>query len=163
MWNIWTSAPFLSNNGLGGYNGGVTVEDRLAVFDDSMAKLLGMKARPSLVYKTTQWTALTTIPLSFDLPAWIPGIDIHKLKLGLPIPPGLPVAMIANLELPLLHDTYFSLADAIGLLTGGPAYWMSKLQDFITVFDPIEDKGHEFAYGRTEAEKRALIEFLKTL
>jgi cytochrome c5 len=163
LWNIWTSAPFLSNNGLGTFNGGVSVQERVAAFETSMEQLLGLRARPGAVTKTTHFSALTTVPLSFDLPSWIPGIDIHKLKLGLPIPPGVPVAVIANLELPLLHDTHFSLADAIGLLTGGPQFWMSKLQDFITVFDPIEDKGHEFGYGRTEAEKRALIEFLKTL
>ena len=56
-----------------------------------------------------------------------------------------------------------TLADVLRILTDGPEFFSERLKDFITVFDPIEDKGHEFGYGRTEAEKRALIEFLKTL
>jgi cytochrome c5 len=160
---VWTSAPFLSNNGLGNYNGGVSVQERLAAFQDASEKLLGLKARDGKITKTNRWTALTTIPLGFDLPWWINWFDLQKLRLGLPVPPGLPVAAVANLELPVLHNTKFSLADVLRILTDGPAFWMEKFQDFITVFDPIEDKGHEFGYQRTAAEKRALIEFLKTL
>jgi len=161
--SIWATAPFLSNNGLGVYNGGVSVQERLAAFQNATEQLLGLRSRPGTIYKTNRWSALTTIPLGFELPWWIPGIDLGKLKLGLPVPPGVPVAAVANLELTVLHNTTLTLADVLRILTDGPSFFMERLQDFITVFDPIEDKGHEFGYQRTEAEKRALIEFLKTL
>jgi len=162
LWGVWTSAPYLNNNGLGIYNGGVQVADRLATFQDGIEQLLGLKARPGQVYKTQSWSFLTTIPLGFSLPDWFP-IDLSKLKLGLPIPPGVPVAAAANLELSVLHITSLTLADVLRIITDGPNFFMERLQDAITIFDPLEDKGHEFGYGRTVEEKRALIEFLKTL
>jgi cytochrome c5 len=163
LWGIWTSAPFLNNNGLGVYNGGWDLQSRLAAYNDGMEKLLGLQPRAGVFAKTNRFTALTTIPIGFELPFPIPGIDLDKLKLGVPVPAGVPVASVANLELGVLHTTQFSFADIIRIVTEGPSYFQERLKDFITVFDPIEDKGHEFGYGRTVEEKRALIEFLKSL
>ena len=69
---------------------------------------------------------------------------------------------MADLELGIHDAGTLTLADALRFVVD-PQYFFDKLKDFIPVFDPIENKGHEFGYGRTLAEKQALIEFLKTL
>ncbi len=163
LWGVWATAPYLNNNSLGDYTGDPSVGGRLTAYYDGMEKLLGLRARGTVISNTTGWTFLTTIPLAFDLPIPIPGVDIHKLKLGLPIPPGIPVAAAANLEKSVLNVSSFRLADVLRILFEGPAYFMEKIQDAITIFDPIENKGHEFGLNRTAEEKRALIEFIKTL
>lgn len=163
LWGVWATAPFLHNNSLGNFTpGGVGVSDRLANFQDAAEKLLGIQPRFPRVKLTTAFTALTTFPIVFTLPFPIPGVDPNKLKLGIPIPIGVPVSAIADLELGLHDAANLTLTDVLRFLTD-PQYVMDKLKDFIPVFDPIENKGHEFAYGRTLAEKRALIELLKTL
>jgi hypothetical protein len=162
LWGAWATAPYLNNNGLGTFTGAVDVNGRLAVFQDSMEQLLGLKARPKQITLTSRFTALTTIPIQITLPFPIPGFDPNKLKLGLPIPPGVPVAAVANLEKGIADFGNFTPADWLRIVID-PAFFMEKTKDFITVFDPIENKGHEFAYARTEQEKRALIEFIKTL
>ncbi|HEY2514384.1 MAG TPA: hypothetical protein VGI39_26145 [Polyangiaceae bacterium] len=164
LWAIWATAPYLHNNSLGENTGGWDVESRLAGFNDGLEKLLGIQSRVQMVARTSRFTALTSIPLGFDLPIPIPGVDIHNLKLGLPIPAGTPVSGVADLELGVLHATTpLNLEDALAVLFGGPDYFMKRFQDFIPVFDPVENKGHEFGTARTVEEKRALIAFLKTL
>jgi hypothetical protein len=163
LWGAWATAPLLHNNSLGTFTGDPSVQGRLTAFQDGIEKLLGLRPREGHITKTTRWTFLTTIPVAFDLPIPIPGVDIHKLKLGLPIPPGVPVSAVADLELGVLRTTSFTLADVLRILFDGPNYFMERVQDAIPVFDPIEDKGHEFGLNRTSEEKRALIEFLKTL
>jgi cytochrome c5 len=161
LWGVWATAPFLNNNSLGPAPG-VSVTDKLTTFQASMEQLLGLAPRPTEITKTSRFSALTTIPIFFKLPFPIPGVDPNKLALGLPIPAGVPVAAIANLEVGIHDVGTFTLGDWLRLLVD-PQFFMDKTKDFITVFDPIENKGHEFAYNRTEAEKRALIEFVKTL
>jgi cytochrome c5 len=161
LWGIWFTAPFLNNNGLGNA-GGVSTDERLASFQDSIEKLLGLRDRGVVITKTTRFTALTTIPFQITLPFQIPGFDPNKLKLGLPIPPGIPVSGVANLEMGIRDVGTLTLADALRLVVD-PQFFMDKLKDFITVFDPIENKGHEFGYNRTVEERQALIEFLKSL
>ncbi len=163
LWNVWSTAPFLNNNSLGTFGGGVDTASRLAVFEDSIEQLLGMKPRPTEITYTNRFSALTTIPIELPaLPFPIPGVDLNKLKLGLPIPPGVPVSAVADLELSLHDVGTFTLTDYLSFLVD-PQYFMDKLKDFIPVFDPVENKGHTFGNDRTVAEKQALIEFLKTL
>jgi hypothetical protein len=162
LWGVWATAPFLANNSLGTYTGDVSIDGRLASFDDSMQKLLGLRDRPRAIAKTTRFSALTTVPLGFQLPDFLP-IDVSKLRLGLPIPPGVPIATVANLENSSLALTSLGLTDVIRIILEGPQFFMERLQDLTTVFDPIEDKGHEFGLHRTAEEKRALIELIKAL
>ncbi len=162
LWAVWSSAPLLHNNSLGEAHG-VSVSGRLAAYNEGMEQLLGLAARPTKVARTTQLTFLTTIPIGFKLPFPIFGIDLKKLKLGIPIPPGVPIAAVADLELDTLRLTSFGLTDFIRIILEGPTYFMELVQNAIPIFDPIENKGHEFGQGRTVAEKRALIEFVKTL
>ena len=163
LWGIWTSAPFLHNNALGDYNGDWTTEGRMEAYYDGMEKLLGIRERPAKIAKTERFVALTTIPLGFELPDLIPFIDLDKLRLGLPVPTGTPIAAIANLETPILDLTSITLLDVVYFMLNGPQAFMDFFQGSISIFDPVENKGHEFGHDRTEAEKRALIEFLKTL
>jgi cytochrome c5 len=163
LWGVWTSAPYLANNSLGLYNRDPSVAGRLAAFQDGMEKLLGLRERPKAIARTTRFSALTTVPLGFQLPDIIPGIDLNKLRLGIPVPPGVPIAAVANLENSSLALTSLRLPDLLRILFEGPDFFMERLQDLTTVFDPIEDKGHEFGLHRTPEEKRALIELLKSL
>jgi hypothetical protein len=162
LWNIWSTAPFLHNNALGQFNGGVATADRLAAFEDAAEQLLGMRARGTAITTTSRFTALTTVPIQITLPFPLPGVDPNKLKLGLPIPPGVPVSAVADLELGIHDAGTLTLPDLLRLLID-PQFFMDRLKDFIPVFDPIENKGHQFGYQRSDDEKRALIELLKTL
>ncbi|GAB4562536.1 MAG: hypothetical protein Tsb0020_10940 [Haliangiales bacterium] len=163
LWGIWTSAPLLHNNALGDYSADWSTAGRLSAYQDAMEKLLGLRERPTKYATTPRFSALTTIPLGFDLPPFIPFIDLDKLRLGLPVPTGTPVAIAANLETPILDITSVTLLDVVDIVLNGPEAFMRLVQGSITVFDPVENKGHEFGYDRTDEEKRALIEFLKTL
>jgi hypothetical protein len=69
--------------------------------------------------------------------------------------------MVANLEPTMLAATSFKLDDMLQILTKGPEYLSKVTQRAITVFDPIENKGHQFGLHRTEEERRALLELLK--
>ena len=157
LWGVWATAPFLHNNSLGAYTGDHTVDGRLANYQDAVEQLLGLRTRPTAMYKTSHFTALTSVPVKFSLP----GIDFGRLGFGIPVPPGMPIAMVANLEPSMLAATSFKLEDMLQILTNGPEYFGKVTQRAITVFDPIENKGHAFGLERSEAERRALVELLK--
>jgi cytochrome c5 len=157
LWGVWTSAPFLHNNSLGAYGGSVSVAGRLASYQDAAEQLLGLRARETAMYRTQRFTALTNMPLKYSFP----GLDLAKI-IGIPVPPGTPIALVANLEPSVMAATGFGLDDMRRLITDGPAYLSSAAQRVITVFDPVENKGHAFGLERSEEERRALIELLKT-
>jgi hypothetical protein len=162
LWGIWATAPYLNNNGLGLYNGGWTVPERLKAYEDGMQRLLGILPRQHKVARTKRFTALTNVPLPVQLPT-IPGIDPSWLRLGLPIPPGVPVAAVANLEPMVLMATSQKPANLPALLLNPAGFFAKLAAEAVPEMDFIEDKGHTFGKQRTLEEKRALIEFLKAL
>jgi cytochrome c5 len=162
LWGVWATAPYLNNNGLGLYNGGWQVPERLAAYEDGMQRLLGVLPRQRKMARTTRFTALTNVPLPFTLPT-IPGIDPGWLRLGLPIPPGVPVAAVANMEPMALLAISQKPSNIPGILLNPVGFFTELAEEAIPAMDFVEDKGHTFGRERTLEEKRALIEFLKAL
>jgi hypothetical protein len=78
---------------------------------------------------------------------------------------GMPIKLIANLdpnELPV-HGTEGNwVTRFFGDIFGGKLLWASLLPRNLAP-DFIEDRGHTFGSQLSDEDKRALIEFLKTL
>ncbi len=146
--SIWATAPFLHNNSLGEYNKDPSVKGRIDAYTDAMEKLLWPEKREGIISRTTQDSTLD-LPLGF------------KAR----IPKGTPVNLLANID---AKDAIaqIDLKNAVQDLRpeGGPKGKVvrvllraNKSPDF------IEDRGHTFGSELSDEDKRALIEFLKTL
>jgi hypothetical protein len=177
----WSSAPFLHNNALGKFTGDPSVSGRMAAFNDAVEKLLWPEKRNNIIWRTSQdcklqiQLAVIPEPLRTLLK---PHADADGyFRIG-PIPEGTPVSLLANVDgeadpkdlVALCVKVKLSLAkiklqnlDAAAtkelLRTEvAPALWkVSKCPDF------VEDRGHYFGSDLPDADKLALIEFLKTL
>lgn len=163
--NIWARAPLFHNKSLGLYNGDPSVKGRMAAFEDAANKLLNPSARPGMVKRTSVDTTL----------------ELGLLGLRLHVAAGTPVNLLANLD-PNDFQTKLKLA---GLSVSD--FFGNATDDFLgTKFDPnasslfhgtvgnglmevslcpdlVEDKGHTFGSDLSADDKKALIEYLKTL
>ena len=128
---IWTSAPFLHNNGLGVYTGDSSVAGRMIAFNDAAEKLLMLKPRAGVdsIWRTTEESnlevQLAALPeqlrLALKLQNQIKGIvgadspllDGDILSLG-PIPKGTPINLLGNLDLRI--DDYNDIKRLIRLI-----------------------------------------------
>jgi hypothetical protein len=175
--SIWSSAPFLHNNMLGNFNGDPSVEGRLQAFNDAAEKLLWPEKR---LGKASIWRTQNECYIHLRK-EFVPKV-LQKLadsdgyvKVG-PVPKGTPVNLLANLEpsdvgelaalklklgeaVLAIHARNLSDADATAELAKAVPELLAanKCPDF------IEDKGHYFGTDLADADKHALIEFLKTL
>jgi hypothetical protein len=210
--SVWSTAPFLLNNSLGPFEQDPSVDARMRVFQASIEQLLWPEKRdkdkvlgdkvPGVIDRTTA-RSFINIPAGFLPPAFrdLSG-PLHavlsrliepdgSITLG-PIPAGIPVNLLANLQ-PLAESD--NLVDRaahlerlaklllrlkIDLLTlpsdttdeqlqqhfsdlGAPLMALSKCPDFVV------NRGHYFGTslapgeaGLSDDDKRALIAFLKT-
>jgi hypothetical protein len=83
----------------------------------------------------------------------------------LDVPMGIPIKLIANLdpnELPIHGEGGNWVTRFFGDIFGGKLLWESLLPRNLAP-DFIEDRGHTFGSQLSDEDKRALIEFLKTL
>ena len=186
--SCWSSAPFLHNNALGKFTGDPSVAGRMDAFNDAAQKLLWPEKRPGTnsIFRTTQecniqiQAAVIPEPLRTLLkPSYDRSVDgkTEYLHLG-PIPEGTPIGLLANVDgeadpkdlLALgvkvkialakikLQNLDAAAAKEILRTEVAPALWtVSKCRDL------VEDRGHEFGSELPDADKLALIEFLKTL
>jgi hypothetical protein len=177
--SMWASAPYLHNNSVGDFTGNPSVEGRLRAFDDAMEKLLWPERRAGRgSVWTTSESSVIRIPEAL-LPTLVKPLSRNGfLEIG-PIPKGTPINLLANIE-PRL-DTLLTLIPSVnaGLAASGrldllnpadgspPDEVRRKLVVALMAAskcpDLIEDRGHLFGATLPEADKRALIEFLKTL
>ena len=175
MASLWSSAPLLHNNALGKFTGDPSVAGRIEAFNDAIEKLLWPEKRSGKdsIWRTQEESYLH---LRIRSPVKVFGISLPDqcLTLG-PIPKGTPINLIANLEpdrnqvrdlitkvgkaLFRIHTLNLSSEQATQeLLTTVPELIVvNKCPDF------IEDNGHYFGTDLSDSEKRALIEYLKTL
>jgi hypothetical protein len=146
--NIWATAPFLHNNSVGLYNGDPSVAGRLAAYESGMNMLLWSDRRPGL----------KSIPRTTEK---------SRLELGdsvnLCVAQNTPIDLIANVRVaPRDHFTRNKLLDnLICRITGSGAVdglflSMDNAPDF------VEDRGHTYGAGLADADKRALIEYMKS-
>jgi hypothetical protein len=179
--SIWASAPFLHNNSVGVFTGDPSVAGRMRAFDDAIEKLLWPERRggKASIWRTTQ-ESFIRIPESFVPELLRPLCRKGFLEVG-PIPKGTPINLLANIEptldnllkvVPAANAAFLkAAAKRIGFLDLGPGRrgddplksLVSALMSASKCPDLIEDHGHEFGANLSDSDKRALIEFLKTL
>ncbi|MBZ5600635.1 MAG: cytochrome c [Acidobacteriia bacterium] len=186
--SIWASAPYLHNNSVGVFTGDPSVKGRMRAFEDGMEKLLWPEKRPGSIYRTTQtsWLyversylpklAFNALKKSLGLPK-----TATVIRLG-PIPKGTPVNLLANIDLDLTLDPIKLLdfgsaavklnaalreIDAQKLNDDAAAARLKELAPLLLKLskcpDLVTDHGHLFGTGLPDADKRALIAFLKRL
>jgi hypothetical protein len=186
--SCWSSAPFLHNNALGKFTGDPSVAGRMEAFNDAVEKLLWPEKRlgTNSVWRTTRecslqlQAAVIPEPLRTALkPFFDRSVDgkTEYLHIG-PIPEGTPINLLASVDpeanpvdlaalcikvkkaLARIKLENLPPAAAKELLRTevAPALWkVSKCPDY------VEDRGHYFGSELPDADKRAVIEFLKTL
>lgn len=177
---IWATAPLLHNSAIGKPTGDPSTKGRVAAFEDAMEKLLWPEKRAGSdsVLRTTAQSYIE-IPITYlpkELAAFAPN---GYLQIG-PIPANTPIDLLANADidlsnpnnesdrLKLLAKIQASLlrikveklkpdeAQAALLKLAPDLLRISKCPDF------VEDRGHSFGANLPDADKRALIEFMKT-
>jgi hypothetical protein len=174
--SLWSSAPFLHNNMLGIFTGDSSVEGRLRAFNDAVEKLLWPEKR---LGKASIWRTENECGLHVRkeyLPEALSGLaDANGFVNLEPIPIGTPINLIANLQPKPLEAVALGvkinhtlLAIHNGNLSGeaAAAEWRKIVPDLLAANncpDFIEDEGHYFGTDLPDSDKRALIEFLKTL
>jgi hypothetical protein len=209
--SLWSTAPFLLNNTVGPFEQDPSVDARMRVFNASIEQMLWPEKRerdpvlgnkvPGTIWRTDARSWIT-IPYGFlpDILRTSTGV-VHDLLPQLvdaggnitigPIPKGVPVNLLANLQplsetddplqriahaeklvrllIRLKHDLFVmpkNASDAQLLKVfsnlAKPLLELSKCPDFVV------NRGHYFGTsfngepGLDDGEKRALIEFLKT-
>lgn len=189
--SIWASAPFFHNNALGEHVHGVSVEERMAAFDDAVSRLLWPENRAGAgsIWRTTEesWLQVPESYLDGPLARLLrdhmrtdPATGGRYFAFG-PIPKGTPVNLLANLDLELTGFRKGArlagfLVETVGVLreidekglTGDAATrellrLVTRLYELSACPDLVEDRGHLFGTELPDADKRALVEFLKTL
>jgi hypothetical protein len=188
---IWASAPFLHHNALGKHVHGVSVDERMAAFDDAVSKLLWPENRDGAgsIWRTSQesWLKVPEAYLHGPLARLLrdhmevdPVTGARYFAFG-PIPQGTPINLLANTDLELTGLRKGARLAKLGLetvkvlkeikakgLVGDQAtqelmrlvprlYALNACPDF------IEDRGHYFGTDLPDDDKRALVEYLKTL
>ena len=181
--SCWSSAPFLHNNALGKFTGDPSVAGRMEAFNDAVEKLLWPEKRANSIFRTSQECNVQI--QAAVLPKFLrDGLKVAGkidpdgyFRLG-PIPEGTPVGLLANLDgeadpadlLALcvklkvsllkikLHNLDAAAAKELLRTEVAPELWkVSKCRDL------VEDRGHDFGSELPDADKLALVEFLKTL
>lgn len=145
--NIWATAPFLHNNSLGIYNGDPSVAARLAAYQNGMEMLLWPERRPGLksIRKTTEKSRF-----DFDEGG------------SLCVARNTPIDLITNIHV-APHEHFRQgrlLGDVLCRVTGsGAANGIFLMMDNAPDF--VEDRGHTFGAELPDADKHALIEYMK--
>jgi hypothetical protein len=180
--SLWSSAPYLHNNTVGPREpADPSVAGRMAAFNEGIERMLLIQPRENIVWKTDR-TSYITIPASYA-PKILQAIFKHRdlkdaegnLRIG-PIPKGTPVNLLSNVNLEAdrrkLARLGLSLTGAlldIRVKHLDEQQATERMREVIPHLmavnhcpDFIEDKGHMFGTTLPLADKRALIELLKT-
>jgi hypothetical protein len=187
--SMWATAPYFHNNELGEHTHDPSVAGRMRAFNSAVEQLLWPeKRRGARSVNRTSVDSYLQIPTPY-LPDFLKslGDDDGFLRLG-PVPAGTPIKLLANLDL-TLESARLDAADAAKvarLANLGRKVKNSLLRielqnlnqqqrtevlreltpDLLALSkcpDFIEDKGHYFGTTLPDGDKRALIEYLKTL
>jgi hypothetical protein len=175
--SIWATAPYLHNNSVGLYSGDPSLAGRMAAYEDGMTKLLSPERRlgAGSMLVTTQDSKLPNLfpMLQKEMPEFanLPGLDFDLIN----VPKGTPVNLIMNLHAKDIKVVLQAYVD--GVLQGQPKEkfaelrkknhdearqrLMAKLVEVNTCPDFIEDRGHTYGRELSDADKRALIEYVK--
>lgn len=181
--SVWSSAPLLHNNTLGKFTGDPSVAGRMEAFNDAITKLLWPEKRlgKDSIWRTTRECSLQVQAAALPEPLRTllkPFLDPDGyFRIGM-IPKGTPINLLANIdpeadpkqlvevclklkktlvEIKLKNLDPDAAAEVLKTEVGPALFKISKCPDL------VEDRGHYFGTGLPDADKLALIEFLKTL
>jgi hypothetical protein len=181
--SVWATAPLLHNNMLGKFTGDPSVAGRLDAFNDAIQKLLWPEKRlgTNSIWRTTRecnlqiQLAVIPEPLRAGLKPFADSDGYFRIG---PIPEGTPINLLANidpeadpanlvslclqmkkvlLEIKVKNLDAQAAADLMKNELAADLLKVSKCPDF------VEDRGHYYGSELPDADKLALIEFLKTL
>jgi hypothetical protein len=181
--SLWSSAPFLHNNTLGKFTGDPSVAGRMDAFNDAVEKLLWPEKRPGpdSIWRTTRECSLQIQASMFPEPLRTllkPYVDPDGYFRVGPIPAGTPINLIANIDPEAdpsgLVRLCLKLKAAFATikrehLDASAAKALLKEEVAPALFavnkcpDLVADRGHTFGQDLSDDNKRALIEYLKTL
>lgn len=146
---VWATAPLLHTSALGAFVPDPSVAGRMRAFDDAVHKLLWPDTRSGLgsILRTTQASTLR-------LPIGCSGAACtyeHEFAAGTPI------SLIMSTD-PALRDSLLAKVREFASL------WLFSSAPGRLFKDPdlVLDHGHTFGARLSDAEKRALIEYVKT-
>src|SRR6266487_2032663 len=173
--SLWSSAPFLHNNALGKFTGDPSVPGRMEAFNDAVEKLLWPEKRlnKASIWRTQNECSLHLRKEFVPKPLRALADSDGYIKIG-PVPKGTPVNLLANLEPDFGHLDLFGgivrkliKINAEKLSSEAAAAELRKLVPELLAAnkcpDFVEDKGHYFGTDLADNDKRALIEYLKTV
>jgi hypothetical protein len=181
--SVWSSAPLLHNNALGKYNQDPSVAGRMDAFNDAIEKLLWPARRlgKDSIWRTSQEADLQIQGAALPEPLRTlakSSLDADGyLRIG-PIPAGTPVNLLASVDPDTDPVTLLKLIVKINRVLGTVksrgldadatrTLMRDELaEDLLRVNkcpDLVEDRGHYYGTTLPDGDKRALIEFLKTL
>ena len=174
--SIWATAPYLHNNSVGEYNADPSIAGRMTAYEDGMSKLLWPERRDGIrsVKVTTENSTLPDLfPLLKNLEPELAAFDFNPALLR--IPKGTPLNLLTNINPRDAKSILQAYID--GVLDGRPktefnqlrtinhskgqAAMVKKMLEVSTCPDFIEDKGHYYGHQLSDADKRALIEYMK--
>jgi cytochrome c5 len=173
--SLWSSAPFLHNNALGKFTGDPSVAGRLEAFNDAVEKLLWPEKRlnKASIWRTQNECSLHLRKEFVPKPLRVFAGSDGYVKIG-PIPKNTPVNLIGNLQpdfgQAMLGVKLLKALVKIHTMNLSPEQATTELIKAVPELlaanncpDFIEDKGHYFGTDLPDNDKRALIEYLKTL
>jgi hypothetical protein len=174
--SLWSSAPFLHNNALGKFTGDPSVAGRMEAFNDAVERLLWPEKRlnKASIWRTQNECSLHLRKEFVPKPLRRFADSDGYINIG-PIPKGTPVNLIGNLQpdfgqLVLLQAKIGKALLKIHTMNLSPEQATAELIKAVPELlaankcpDFIEDKGHYFGTDLPDNDKRALIEYLKTL
>lgn len=187
--SLWATAPYFHDNQLGEETKDPSVEGRVKAFDIAIHQLLWPEQRRGAksILRTSAVSWLQ-IPRPY-LPDFLRSLADSSgyLRIG-PIPKGTPIKLLANLDLTLetraldrgdldkaagLARLAIKLKNALLRIQVehlDEAHSTALLRELVPDLlahskcpDFIEDRGHLFGTDLNDADKQALIEYLKTL
>ncbi len=142
---VWSTAPLLHTNALGRHIADPSVAARIEAFEDAMGKLLWPETRTGVMLRSSR-SATLRLPI---------GCTGDGCVVDRTFPAGTPISLVMSID--------------------PGANWFDRLREFWSLWlfsdapgrvfrnpDLVLDRGHLFGANLSDADKRALIEFVKT-
>lgn len=142
---VWSTAPLLHTNALGRHIADPSVSARIEAFEDAMGKLLWPETRTGVMLRSSR-AATLRLPI---------GCTGDACAIDKAFPAGTPIGLVMSVD--------------------PEAGWFDRLREFWSLWlfsdapgrvfrnpDLVLDRGHLFGATLSDADKRALIEFVKT-
>jgi hypothetical protein len=145
LWNVWNSAPFLHNNGLGIFNGEVSIDGRLAAYQDAAIKLLFPERRDG--DKTIRRAGFEAMSPSGSLREFTDAPA--KSSIEMPGIPAIPVPKGAKV------DVLFNLGSAVDAIKANSRFLVGSVAAAFAA--AMVDFGKNLLFGAPEDAAEVLL------